>query len=447
MFNLNFKEIINSIKPIKVINPVEDSRGFNCVSIDSRTLVKNDIFIAFKGKNFDANDFLEEAYKRGAACIIAEKEPPSVPQDCIVLIVENGIKAMSMLARAVRNKTSSTVVGITGSYGKTTTKEMLAFILGKANRCLFNIGTENNIIGVSKAMLRLNELYSYAVFELGTNHFGEIAELSEVVDPSVVVLTGIGEVHTEFLNDKEGVLKEKSSVFKVSKNAKAVLNGDDPMLRKLDISNKSLFFGIDKSNDIYFEIIENRSDKIEMIVNGKYDLMLNTIGKYNAYNATAAIAAANALGVELKDAVEALAGFEFPTMRLELITKDSIQFLNDAYNSNPEALSKSLEAFGRLSATRKIVVLADMLELGELSEQAHITAGLKVSDMAVDYALFIGPMMEKAYCECKKTPEIKAFYFAKKTDLKRKLYEILQSGDAVFLKGSRSFRLETLMED
>ena len=438
---LTLNKIVEIVQPKQVIGKVEKDIKIDSVSTDTRTINKGELFVALTGKNFVGADFINGAVAQGAAVIISQHaQDAGVP----VLVVEDALIAFSQLAKAVRDKTEIDFFAITGSYGKTTTKEMLSYILNKTKKCFCNTGTENNIIGVSRTILSLEDSVDCAVLELGTNHFGEISDLSKIVQPNYVVITGLASVHTEFLEDIDGVFKEKSSVFEVCPDAQGILNGDDRRLKSLTLNKQPLYFGKAKSNDVYFEILDNEENSTTILINGEYKLKLDTVGDYNAYNAVGAIAAASAVGVLIEDAVANLSSFVFPDMRMQITESNGITFVNDAYNANPKAMESSLSSFIEMSAERKIVVLADMLELGEESEEEHKKVLLKFKETNIEKVLLLGPYFSKAV---KTINDSRMLSFKNKEELEESLYNIVQKGDAIFLKGSRAFELETLIRE
>lgn len=444
MFVLQKNDILNALTINKIVNESSMLDSYPELSIDTRTLSRGAIYLAIKGNRFDGHEFLNAALKSGANLLIVDRVSEELCTDKTIIVVDDTLAAYEDLAKAIRAKLNFKVFAITGSYAKTTTKDILAHILSKRGSCLKSIGTENNNIGLPKTLAKARYTDKFAVLELGTNHFGEIEHLSRIAQPDCVVLTGISQAHTEFLGDVNGVLKEKSSVFKVCPQAKAIINGDDKLLRETDIAKNAIWFGASKDCDVYWEIVSETDSAIELLINRKYNLRLKTKALFNANNVCAAIAAASYGGIDIKTAVKALDDFVFPSMRFEIVEKQGVTFVNDAYNANPYAFKQSLKSLKRFEHKRKILVLADMAELGDENIKAHESIANDIVDLNADYVLFIGGNMKYAY-DALPDSIVDKEYFTDKKNLECTLKDIVQKGDIVFLKGSRVFALETLL--
>jgi UDP-N-acetylmuramoyl-tripeptide--D-alanyl-D-alanine ligase len=291
-------------------------------SIDSRTLKKGEAFIAIKGDKFDGHDFISAALKKGAACVIfSVMAKAQKTRGAAFIQVKDTQKAMADIARALRVKYGLPVIAITGSAGKTTVKEMLAWVLSGKYNVLKNEGTKNNHIGMPLTLCGLNKDHEIAVLELGTNHFGEIKYLAEICLPDAGVITNIGPAHLEHFHDLAGVAKEKYSLIESLRGAQlAVLNADDAALSKKLSSRKpfTLGFGVRNPADFLASGIRVSASGTEFCINGKYKFRLNTCGRNNVYNALAAIAAARVFGLGYRMIASRLAKFAFPKGRLNL---------------------------------------------------------------------------------------------------------------------------------
>ena len=249
-------------------------------------------------------------------------------------------------------------------------------------------------------------------------------------------------MHTEFLKDIDGVFREKTSVFDVCPDSQAVLNGDDVMLASMKLDKVPLFFGKSESFDVYYDVVERSDNNIKLLINNLYYLDLKTIAEYNISNVLAALCAAYAFGVSIEAAVENMKGFSFPKMRMQVIEKDGVTYVNDAYNANPYTLEKSLDIFLSFPAARKIIVLADMLELGVESKEEHEKVVCRLKNACVDKVLLLGNQMSRV---CAGLEDMKIQCCETKEDVKKELDSFVKVGDAIFLKGSRYFKLETLI--
>lgn len=378
--------------------------GFSGFSIDSRTIKKGDVFIALKGNNFDGHNFIDEAISRGAAGIIKEvrsqkeKSPLSPPfykggkcgdfqirkNTVAVIAVEDTLRALGDIAKFKRQKYNFPVIAVTGSAGKTTVKEMIAWLLGKDFNCLKNEGTENNYIGLSLALLEADQKHQIAVLELGTNHFGEIDALTKICQPNIGVITNIGPSHLEFFHNLDGVLREKwTLISSLNKPFIAVLNNDDNLLRDKagQTANKPFIFsfGIKEKSDFQASDIKYRLNRIEFLVN-EHRFRLNTVGYSNVSNALAAITIARIFGMDYADIAKRLADFSFPQSRLNLLKINNVRFVDDSYNSNPLSLKQALDALDRIDIKgRKILVMGDMLELGSNGKLFHSQIGQQIA--------------------------------------------------------------------
>jgi UDP-N-acetylmuramoyl-tripeptide--D-alanyl-D-alanine ligase len=451
MFGLSRQEIIASTEPLRIVNQERfGKRRIRGVSLDSRKIKDSEIFIAVKGRNFNGHDFLSQAENKNSPFLIAEHIPDKLQGKIKipVLIVKDTVKALGCLAKSLRLKYSPFVCAVTGSLGKTTVKEMVYHILKDDIGIIKNKASENNHIGVPKTLLGLDKNKKVCVLELGTNHFGEISYLSNISQPTIAVLTCIDDVHLEFFKDKKGVLKEKSSVFRVCPDTLPVLNSDDDLLRRLRVRVKPVYFGSNSADDIRYEFIKQEGKNLLFRINSRYRLKLNSLGWFNIYNAAAALASCVCLGKSLKKSVDCLSGFRFPDKRFQIENIKGVNFINDAYNSSPTALKRALDIIKNIKTPRKIAVLADMLELGDKAETFHNEAIKKLCRDNIDYIIFLGSLMTKAA----KTAERKGLF---KKDIflasdlkqaKKQLWKVIRKDDLVFLKGSREFRLEKILE-
>ena len=436
------------------------------ISIDSRTIKSGEAFIAIKGSNFDGHCFIEEAIKRGASCIIIEpsRNKPQA-RNTAFIEVKDTIKALGDIASFKRKKFDLAVIAITGSSGKTTTKEMVASVLSKRLKVLKNEGTKNNHIGVPLTLLKLNSSYDAAVLELGTNHFKEIEHLARICQPNVGIIINIGPAHLEYFHNLAGIFKEKYSLIK---NLKAphlcLLNADDVLLRKPLIKKIKqpvmLGFGIKNNTDFFASDIKLRlahsakgksvSGKIEFLVNQKYKFTIDTFGYYNVYNALVAIAVARIFGLGYSEIRSRLASFGFPQGRLNFKTMHKINFIDDTYNSNPDSLKEALSVLQNLPTDgRKIFVMGDMLELGNREKFFHRRAGRQAA--AICDILITAGELSKVSAKAARASglDIKNIFTCESS---QEAGDILlhkispRKGDIVLVKGSRLMKMEEVFK-
>lgn len=424
----------------------------NGVSTDSRSIKNGEVFIAIKGENFDGYDFIDDAIRKGASCIIGDKIAKSAVA-CIK--VNDPVKALGDIAHYHRKKFCIPIVAVTGSNGKTTTKDMIAWLLQKDFCVLKNEGTKNNHIGLPVTLLKLRKEHQVAVLEAGTNHFGEVAYLSKVCEPNIGVITNIGPSHLEHLKDLNGVFKEKYTLINKLKSPYiGILNSDDALLNRQLVSKIRkpfiLGFGIKEKSDFNASGIKYHASRIEFYVNCKNRFTLNTLGAHNIYNALAAIAVARIIGLEYNDIAARLAEFSFPQGRLNLIKLKNVSFIDDTYNSNPLSLSSALETLSIIeSKGRKIFVMGDMLELGGKKELLHQKAGAQVARVC-DTLISVG-ILSKFAAEAAEKHGLhsdKIFTCNTSTEAKDILFNRLNlhEDDIVLVKGSRCMKMEEIFK-
>ena len=426
------------------------------ISIDTRTIRSQEAFIAIKGNNFDGHDFIEEAIRKGASCVIKERrQPKAARRNTVFIEVKDTIKALGDIARFQRKRFAIPIIAITGSNGKTTAKEMVAWILSQRFKVLKNEGTQNNHIGLPLTLLNLETGHDIVVLEIGTNHPGEVEYLSKICEPNVGIITNIGPAHLEYFHNLKGVLKEKYALIKNLKRPSiAILNSDDSLLRNYLFKNNkrpfSLGLGIKNRTDFFASSIKFASEKLEFLVNLKYRFKLKTLGYYNISNALVAVAVARLFGIEYKEIIARLANFDFPQSRLAFIKRNNIKFIDDTYNSNPLSLKQALNALGDLKVGgRKIFVMGDMLELGSRKILFHCQAGRqvervcdvfitvgKLSRLAADAARASGFDLKNIFT-CQSSKEARDILFNKISP---------KENDVVLVKGSRLMKMEEVFK-
>lgn len=426
------------------------------VSTDSRRIKPGEAFLALKGNNFDGHDFVTEALKSGASCLIVEKLPGClIPKGVAVVQVKNTTLALGDIARFQRQKFHLPVIAVTGSNGKTTSKEMIAWILAGGVQVLKNEGTKNNQIGLPQTLIQLTEKDSFAVVEIGTNHFGEVNYLAKIACPTIGLITNIGLSHLEFLRDLNGVLREKSTLLdNLTKPAIAVLCSDDKLLKRLILRKNEgvrvFTYGINEKSDFSASAIKLHNGKLEFKVNSKFDFALSTLGHYNIYNALAAISISRILGLSYPEIAERLATFKFPKGRFNLIEFKGVNFIDDTYNSNPLSLAAALTALNTVQCKgKKILIMGDMLELGRQKELLHrqiarsitntcdvLVAVGKLARITARAAANHGFKPKNIFC-CASVQEVRGLLFDKISP---------SSADIILVKGSRSMKMEEVFK-
>lgn len=386
---------------------------FTSISTDTRTIKRGDLYIPLKGKRFDGKKFNKVALKKGAA----------------VLMTRNGLAALQILAACHRSKFDIPVIGVTGSAGKTTTKDMIAAVLSQQMSTLKNEENLNNEIGVPLTLLRLRPYHKAAVIEMAMQGLGEIELLARLARPTISVVTNIGEAHLEFLKTRNNVAKAKAEIFKYLRpKDHAVINADDEYYEKLFSTIK-----LPNSNVVTFGIIEKADITPKMLKGIKLPLP----GEHMIYNALAVIAVARILGLKKKQIKRGLEVFRPSSNRWDVINrKDGVKIINDTYNANPQSMTAALKVLAWLQG-RKIAVLGDMFELGKRSKAAHERVGKLSRRLGVDHLISIGKAARAMRAD---------YHFATKSPAIKKLKSLIRPGDRILVKASRGMHLEEVVE-
>lgn len=424
----------------------EKERRISGVSSDSRTIRAGELFVALRGERFDGHHFLEEAFRKGAACALVDREPDGVFP---VVLVDDALKAFQRLARFYRALFLIPTVAVTGSAGKTTTKECIGVLLSEVFRVRVGFGNWNNHIGVPLNIFKLLADDQCFVLELGANHAGEITALAKIAQPTVGIITGIYPVHLEGFGSLEGIYRAKLELadFLDCSGGTIIANGDDPeLVRRLKGRKFSLItFGKSKGCDYSLSDLIVDNGLIYFQVNGKYKFRLRGYGVFNALNALAAIATAGYFNLDLKSLSEAwqvLPSIE-GRFRLDYLESSNIQIVDDSYNANPKSFESAIESFCELADDRrKIVVVGDMLELGGQSRFYHETLGKLLADRRIHLVIGVGSLSRFTLGAFTRTVSgIKTAHFEEPQSAAQFLVSILKKGDSILIKGSHGIRL------
>lgn len=414
------------------------------VSINSRTVKKGDLFIAIKGKHFDGHRFINDAVQRGAIGVVVSKNRI---RRCPSIHVKDTVKALGDIACAHRRRFNIPVIAITGSAGKTTTKDLTAAVLGSRFRVLKNAGTENNHIGVPLTLLKLKQIHSIVVVELGTNRSGDIRRLTDIVHPDVAIMTNIGESHLELLKSPGKVFQEKFALIKgMAKKGTVIFNADDPYLRTIPsfkTQHKLVAFRIEgKTPATAITIKDNHA--LQFHARGFPAIHLKTPAVANVYNALAAMSCGRLFHVSCKDIRKAIERFRFIDGRQAVRKADGCWLIDDTYNSNPVSLKSALHTLAFFKVTgRRILVCADMLELGSRSKNLHCSMGRLAAASGLDLILTYGKLSVGMSREVNlKDPNRPGVHCRTRTGLHKKLRAYCRPGDVILVKGSRGMRME-----
>lgn len=421
------------------------------VTTDSRKIKKGALFIAIVGKKHDAHDFIPGVVKAGAGAVLVSRKMVLKDSQAAVIEVEDTTKALGDLARYHRQRFSIPVIALTGSAGKTTTKEMIVAVLKKKFSVLKNVGTENNQYGVPLTLLKLNKRHEVAVIEVGTNQPGDIPWLASIVEPTVAAITNIGESHLELLKTPADVFKEKFSLIKALKGKGiAIINRDDKYLKDIPsvIKQKCLSFGIQSEANYRAKNIEVLSRGVQFKVKGLGLVKMKGFASANVLNALIAICCGRLLGISYNDIKKSIEHFVSQPGRQGLIKAGRIHLIDDSYNANPVSFRSSLQVLSQFVSTgRRILVCGDMLELGAHSERLHREIGRLAGQAKLDAILSFGEYSKLISSTAGfKASRMTIFHADQRTLLEKKLTEILQPGDVVLVKGSRGMHMEHFVE-
>lgn len=433
-------------------NPREGAEPVSSVCTDSRSVQPGSLFIPWKGERFDGHNFIDAALSAGAAGCLCAKLPADLRPDKFYIKVDDTRLALKALASYYRDRFRIPFVQITGSVGKTTTKEMIAAVLGAKYRVLKTPENFNNDIGTPLTLLQLRPEHEAAVIETGMNHFGEIAYLGEMVRPDIAVISNIGDAHIEFLGSREGILKAKSEIFQNLKpDGVAILNGDDPLLNGLDLPFTTIRCGQSAHCNVRVtDILDHGVAGITCTVTtarDTYVLRIPAPGEHMVYSASMAVAIAELLHLNHAEIIRGVEAYQPAGSRMRVIQLPEERcILDDCYNANPQSVSAALEILARTECDRKVAVLGDMGELGDLTAQAHYNMGALAAMLGIDFVAAIG---EKAAMIADGAVESggEAYHFATKEEAIRELAGQLAPNTAMLVKASHAMHFEWIVEE
>ena len=430
------------------------------VAIDSRALAPGDLFVAIRGPRFDAHDFIDQAFANGAACALVSRIPLNHPDDQPLLIVDDTYSGLKKLAIAARERSNARRIAVTGSVGKTSTKEALAAALQPSGKVAATVGNLNNLWGLPLSLARMPRDTAFGVFEIGMNHAGEITPLTRLVRPDVAIITTVDAVHLEFFDSVEGIARAKAEIFDgLSPDGTAILNRDNPFFDLLveEAASRAITrivsFGAHEDSDVRLLSYEaGATTQITADVMGeRFDVTLAMPGRHNALNAMAVLGAVKVLDANLPDAVAALGAMEAPAGRGKRITAalpggGNALIIDDSYNASPASMRAAFKVLAQArpgANGRRIAVLGDMLELGAGSARAHAELANDLVEACAELVLTTGDNM--MHLDDTLPRACRAGHAAKAEDLVPLLERILRNGDVVLVKGSNSQKLSVVV--
>ena len=430
--------------------PEDLAQGY---SIDSRTVGPGQLFFAVKGERLDGHDFVEPALERGAvAAVVRGDQLSRYPALTRLLPVEDTLVALQTLAMAVRKLWGKTLVGVTGSMGKTTTKEAIAHVLSTRLRVLKSEGNFNNHFGLPLMLLKLEPEHDVAVIEMGMSHAWEIRALARIAQPEIGVVTNVAPVHLEFFDSVAGIARAKYELIEsLPAGGTAVLNSDDEYVSQFgrDFKGKVVMYGTRATADVRAENVRGRGaegSEFDVVIGGVRErATLPLVGEHNVLNALGAVAIGLERGLKPSEAVGALASLAPADKRGEVLRLGNITVINDCYNCNPKALNAMVDALGAMAAQRRIAVVGAMLELGPTEEELHRQAGVHIAEKKIDVLLGVrGPA--QAMVEAAWQAGVRAEFVSTPEEAGEWLVREVQDGDVILMKASRGVKLEKALE-
>src|SRR6202044_3026362 len=422
-------------------------------SIDSRTVGKGELFFAVRGERLDGHDFVDAALEKGAAAAVVRSDQAGRYQGATrLLAVEDTLVALQTLATAVRKMWGKPLIAVTGSAGKTTTKEAIAPVLSSRFRVMKSEGNFKNHFGLPLMLLRLEPEYDLAVIEMGMSHAGEIRALAKIAQPEIGVVTNVAAVHLEFFDSLAGIARAKYELIEsLPASGTAVLNADDEYVSQFgrDFKGKVVMYGARATADVRAEKIQSQGPEgveFDVVIGSMREhARLPLVGEHNVRNALAAVAVGLERGLKPSEAVAALATLAAADKRGQVLQVGNITVINDCYNSNPKALEAMVDALAAMAAKRRIVVAGEMLELGPAGEEMHRRAGDHIAEKKIDVLIGVRGLAQ-AMVGAAEQAGARAEFVASSEEAGEWLAREARDGDVILLKASRGVKLERALE-
>lgn len=446
MLKFSLQEAANAVSG--TIYNIDAKAEVLSVTTDSRSIAQGSLFVALKGEFFDGHAFAQNAVAGGAICVLSHEDLGNLPH----IRVKDTKYALLDLAKWYLEQFDVPIIGITGSAGKTTTKDMIAAVLSQKFNVIKTEGNYNNEVGLPLTVFRIDNTTEIAVLEMGMNQFGEIHNLSRVGTPEVCIITNIGDAHIGNLGSREGILKAKSEIFDFAdENAVAILNGDDVLLNKISPNvSKILYFGMDESHFCHFEKLSDFGlDGTSWRITGageRFEITIPLPGDYLAYNAAAAVSVGIHFGVQGADISKAFESFRPSKNRMDIFKINGATFINDVYNASPPSMEAMIDSIAS-SEGRKICVFGDMLELGHESSKYHEEIGRYAGEAKVDSLILQGEFSKDYERGFRQVSDNEVFCLNDVGQVTDKIKEYVVPGDTVLIKASRGMTFERIIEE
>lgn len=454
MIGLEFNALARIVDGTLLGSDATASR-FTGVSIDSRSIQPGELFVAIRGRNHDGHSFIDQAIERGAVGVLGESRVPELTAygaRLPVVAVDDAHQAMMTLARDYRRRIGATIIGITGSNGKTTAKEMTFTMLDAvASDAYRSPGNFNNLYGMPLALLQMPDTTRYAVMEMGISEPGEMTRLTHLVMPDVIVLLNVGPSHLEFLRSVEGVARAKLEMVAASSpDTPVIVNADDTVLlnETRQLRPEPITFAIDTDAEFKPSLIKTAEDGGQRVTIDGHVFELALFGRHQVYNLLAAFAAFKTVDLDFGDVDTAGLTFTTAPMRGESVVCHGVTFFVDCYNANPNSVRSGLASFGTMPVSgRRIVILGDMLELGDASPAYHREAGRQAAAIEPDLLVLVGPQSSPTADAARDAdlPDSSVRHYETADACASDILSVLEPGDTVYIKGSRGIALEKIV--
>lgn len=451
MKNMTLENIAKACNGIYVGDEDLKSKEITGVEKDSRLIEDGYLYLPFVGARVDGHDFIPQVFDKGALCTLSERDldNPKGPY----IKVESVATALKDIAEFYRKQLSCKIIGITGSVGKTSTKEIIASVLEEKFKVLKTEGNYNNEIGEPLTILKIRDEHEVAVIEMGISDFEEMHRLAKVSRPDVCVITNIGTCHLENLGDRDGVFKAKTEIFdNLKENAYVVLNGDDDKLSQIkDVRGvKPVFFGIETDRDVCavkYQSLGIEGTKVTIrYFDEEFETIIPIPGHHMIYNAMAASCFGKHFGMTTEEIDKGIRSLKAISGRNNIFHTDKFVVIDDCYNANPMSMKASLSVLNEAN-TRKVAILGNMYELGENEKQLHREVGMHAANLGIDVVICIGELAKNIADAAKENNKnIKVFYFETKEEFENKMDDILKENDSILVKASNSMKFKTIVE-
>ena len=447
---ITIREILEAVGGTLIGREADPDTVITRVDTDSRSIHPGSLFIPLEGERFDGHSFINSALEAGAAGCLTARERESYQEGKFYIKVRSTQRALRDLARYYKKKFPIPLVAVTGSVGKTTTKDMIAAVLGEKYQVLKTEGNFNNAVGLPLTLLRLERCHEICVLEMGMNHAGEIEYLSETAEPDMAAITNIGDSHIENLGSRENILKAKCEIFShMAPGGPVVLNGDDPMLRRLEgtLDRPILWCGTGENCDYQaYDIETDGATHISCQIRTprmKCGVDIPALGEHMVYPVLTAVAVAEHFGLQADEIIQGVQAFLPTKMRMNVIRRGGdVIILNDAYNANPQSMRAAAAVLGDARGRRKVAVVGDMLELGGSSAMFHLAVGQYFAQAGADCVIAVGHDAQEIARGAREAGVAKVYYFSDREQAKAAILEEVHAGTTVLVKASRAMAFE-----